>query len=228
MLKLLHFPLDPFCRSVRLQLAELGQEIELVEERPWLHSSELQNLNPAGELPVLTADGDLVVAGISAVVGHIEENLAGDRPSMLGADTASRAETRRLMSWFDHKFHREVGSPVLREKVVRRFLPRESGGGAPDMGRVRQALQLLREHLDYIGDLAEQRNWLAGDALSLADLTAAAHISCIDYLGDVPWRESETAKQWYQRVKSRPSFRTLLSDRLRGLPPPRIYAELDF
>jgi glutathione S-transferase len=64
--------------------------------------------------------------------------------------------------------------------------------------------------------------------LTLADLMAAAQLSAIDYLGDVPWDAHEGAKDWYARLKSRPSFRALLADNLPGAPPPPHYADLDF
>jgi glutathione S-transferase len=73
-----------------------------------------------------------------------------------------------------------------------------------------------------------QRNWIAGEQMSYADLAAAAHLSVADYLSDVPWTEDEAAKSWYARVKSRPSFRPLLSEMLAGIPPAAHYANLDF
>jgi glutathione S-transferase len=96
------------------------------------------------------------------------------------------------------------------------------------MTRVRAALGRLRGHLDYLGSLAEHRWWLAGDAMSLADLAAAAHVSAVDFTGDIPWTEYPAAKAWYQRIKSRPSFRPLLADMVRGMVPPAHYADLDF
>ena len=83
-------------------------------------------------------------------------------------------------------------------------------------------------HGDYIGELVDARNWLAGEEISLADMAAAAHLSCLDYLGDIPWEEFSQVKDWYVRVKSRPSFRPLLGDYISGMPPPRHYADLDF
>jgi glutathione S-transferase len=64
--------------------------------------------------------------------------------------------------------------------------------------------------------------------MSLADVAAAAHLSCIDYIGDVPWEAYELAKNWYARIKSRPSFRSILADHIAGMPPPKHYADLDF
>ena len=96
------------------------------------------------------------------------------------------------------------------------------------MEAVRAARANLRYHLRYIGHLIGARNWLAGDRLSYADLAAAAHLSCVDYLGDASWSENETAKAWYARIKSRPSFRPLLAERLTAMPPSPTYADLDF
>jgi glutathione S-transferase len=116
----------------------------------------------------------------------------------------------------------------LTEKVIRRFVASPTGSSSPQMARVRQGLAVLKPHLDYIGALVEQRSWLAGDDLSLADLAAAAHLSAIDYLGDVPWAEHSVAQTWYQRIKSRPSFRVLLADTVPGMAPSAHYADLDF
>jgi glutathione S-transferase len=116
----------------------------------------------------------------------------------------------------------------VREKIYKRFMSPEQGGGAPDMNAVRAARSNLRYHLRYIGHLIGGRNWLAGDEMTYADLAAAAHLSCIDYLGDAQWQESETARIWYARVKSRPSFRPILAERLAGIAPSATYANLDF
>ena len=114
------------------------------------------------------------------------------------------------------------------ERCYRRHMRIEQGGGPPDTDAIRAAWTNIRYHLAYIGWLVRSRNYLAGDRLSYADLAAAAHLSLVDYLGDVPWSEDEAAKTWYARVKSRPSFRPLLADTLPGVPPSATYADLDF
>ena len=134
------------------------------------------------------------------------------------ASAAARAEARRLVDWFHRKFHDEVTSYLVDEKVFRRFGPQSA---SPDMEAMRAGHENLRYHLAYIGHLAETRSWLAGDAMSFADLAAAAHLSALDYLGEVPWEEHEAAKNWYALLKSRPSFRPLLAGSRRGLHPGR-------
>jgi glutathione S-transferase len=227
MAQLHHFPLDPFSRRFRLSLAEYGETPELIEQKPWEPGDELFRLNPAGTVPVLVDDNGTVISGIEALTEYLEETRRS-KFSLIPGNVIQRAEVRRLTGWFDTKFYAEVSEPMLTEKIIRRFLPRESGGGSPDMVRVRRAMEMIRAHLDYIGQLADRRKWLAGDQLSVADLAAAAHISAIDYLGNVPWNDFASAKGWFQRLKSRPSFRPLLADSVRGVSPPASYADLDF
>jgi len=227
MATLIHFALDPFGRRMRVALAEYGAGAELIEEQPWAPSADIFQINPAGTLPVFLEDSTTAICGVEAIGEYLEETRNA-RVRLIPGDAHERAEVRRIVGWFDTKFYVEVSEPVLTEKVIRRFLTREEGGGAPDMGRVRQASAKLRNHLDYIGQVIDRRVWLAGEQLSLADLAAAAHLSVIDYFGDVPWADYPAAKSWYQRIKSRPSFRPLLADLVRGLAPSSSYADLDF
>ncbi|MFO1032825.1 MAG: glutathione S-transferase family protein [Hyphomicrobiales bacterium] len=225
--KLHHFTLDPHSRRIRLALAEYGAEVSLAEERPWAQSQAVLDLNPAGLTPVYVEDNGIAIAGAEALTEYLEETLGETRPLIPG-NAVERAEVRRLVAWFDVKFYAEVTEPVLTEKVIRRFVASTSGRGSPDMQRMRTGLQLLKPHLDYLGALAEARSWLAGDHLSLADLAAAAHVSAIDYLGEISWADHPIAQQWYSRIKSRPSFRALLADVIPGVAPAAHYAELDF
>jgi glutathione S-transferase len=230
MLTLFHHPLSPQSRYVRLILGEYGIPVRLVEERFWDRREEFLLLNPAGEVPVLVAEGQPAVPGAGVIAEFVEEILppseAVDR--LLPAAAADRVEVRRLANWFNAKFEAEVSGPLVLERVFKRYMTRERGGGSPDTDALRAARHNIRYHLAYIGWLARSRDWLAGERMSLADLAAAAHLSAMDYLGEVPWSEDEAAKQWYARVKSRPSFRPLLAETLAGLPPAEHYADLDF
>jgi glutathione S-transferase len=226
MATLLHYPLCPFSRSVRLALAECGIEAELAEERPWEWRAEFLALNPAGSLPVLISDADGPISGAYAISEYLGETIAsGGGFQPFPGDATGRAEVRRLVDWFHRKFHDEVTNYLVEEKVFRRFGPKSA---SPDMEAMRAGHENLRYHLTYIGHLAEKRSWLAGDALSFADLAAAAHLSALDYLGEVPWEDHEPAKHWYALLKSRPSFRPLLADRVAGFIPSGTYADLDF
>ena len=220
MRRLYHLWLSPASRVARVMLAEKRLAFELSVEKTWEHRHEFLEINPAGEVPVLIEDDGAVIAG--ALPEYLDE--AYPDPPMIGDEPVARAEVRRLVEWFDVKFAREVSDHLVGEKVMKRFL----GLGQPDSMAIRAGLANIHTHLDYVSFLVERRNWLAGEELSLADIAAGAHLSAVDYLGNVPWDDHPEARAWYARLKSRPSFRPLLADAIPGLPPPAHYADLDF
>lgn len=225
-----HYPLCPHSRFIRLVCAEMGVELDYVEERPWERREAFLALDPTGQTPVLVMPDGLIVPGAGTIAEYLDEAF-GDKAGehrLMPRDLAQRIEVRRLLAWFSGKFHDEVTGYLVNEKVYKRFVPAHAGGGPPDMNSIRAARANVRYHLRYVGYLIAKRKWLAGDDLTLADLAAAAHLSCVDYLGDAPWSEDETAKIWYARVKSRPAFRSLLADRVPGMAPPDHYSNLDF
>ncbi|MBI1238189.1 MAG: glutathione S-transferase family protein [Alphaproteobacteria bacterium] len=221
-----HFALSPFCRKVRLALGEKRLPFTLAAENPYEGRDALFALNPAGTVPVLVDEGGIVVPHSAAICEYLEE-VYPVHPLIPGT-AADRAEIRRLTFWFDEVFHREVTVRLLYEKVHKRFYDPRGARATPELAIVRAGSEALREHLDAISQITEVRRWLAGDALSIADLAAAGHLSALDYLGDVPWGQYEPAKEWFVRLKSRPCFRALLSDVVPGMPPVRHYADLDF
>jgi glutathione S-transferase len=220
-----HFPLDPASRQVRLAMGEKRLPFTEVQERYWERRESLVALNPSGLTPVLveTSPGKrVVICEARAVLEHLEE--ASPEPDLIGREPAERAETRRLLQWFDRKFDFEVNSLLLHEKMEKRLL----GLGAPDLANLRAGREALRRHMTYIEQLLQDRDWLNGAYLSLADFAAAANLSVIDYFGDVPWADFTATRTWYMKIKSRPCFRPLLADRWPGLAPVAHYDDLDF
>jgi glutathione S-transferase len=230
MFTLYHHPFCPHSRFVRLILGEYGLDLRLVEERGWERREAFLTLNPAGTTPVLVAEGHPPIPGATVIAEFIDEVYGAEMgvKRLLPETVAERIEVRRLMAWFNEKFFEEVSHPLVTERIYKRFMSEENGGGPPSADIMRVAKANVRYHLAYIGWLEQTRKFLAGDRLTYADLAAAAHLSAIDYLGDVPWIEDEAAKAWYARVKSRPSFRPLLSEWLAGVPASRTYVDLDF
>jgi len=221
MVRLYHVALSPFCRKVRLTLAEKKIEVELVEERYWEQGPDFLRRNPAGKVPVMKWD-NRTLSESQAICEWLDETIP--QPPLIPRDPDARYEVRRLCGWFDDKFHQEVTSKLLYERVNKKIM----GLGYPDSKAVKAGATRIKYHLDYMGWLLEQRRWLAGDAMSLADFAAAAHLSCLDYNSDVDWNRSAPVKEWYAKIKSRPSFRSLLADQVPGFPPPAHYADLDF
>lgn len=220
---LYHYSLCPFSRKIRLMLAEKKLDFDLQGEKFWERQPFFLEINPAGQVPVFIDLNGSIICDSHAISEYLDESYP-ERP-LLGSSILAKAEARRLTAWFDDKFAREVSLPLIFEKTLRRFMQQ---AGPTNSQAIRTAKTHINMHLDYISWLVDRRNWLAGEELSLADLTAAAHLSVVDYLGDVPWDNYEVAKDWYMRIKSRPSFRQLLTDRLPGIQPAVHYAELDF
>lgn len=230
MLTLFHHPFSTSSRFVRLVAAEYGLNLDLVVEKPWERRRDFLMLNPAGTLPVLIENDGPPICGASVIMEYLDETRGyamGDR-RLMPAHAETRAEVRRLVDWFLGKFDAEVVGYLVHEKIFKLEIPRDRGGGEPDSAVLRAARTNIRHHLKYIGWLTATRDWLAGGKLSFADLAAAAALSCVDYLGEVPWEADDTTKAWYGLIKSRPSFRPLLAERILVIPPAATYADLDF
>jgi glutathione S-transferase len=223
MWRLYQFPLCPFSRKVRLLLGEKGVGYELEREHPWAQRDEYIDMNPAGQTPVLVEENlGLVLIDSATICEYLEETV--ERATMLPGTAANRAEVRRLATWFDCKFYDEVVRPLMHERMEKRLVHRLS----PDAKILREAMRQANGHLDYMDWLLDNRRWMAGPLLSLADLAAAAHLSVADYLGGIDWRGHDRTRHWYSGMKSRPSFRPLLVERMEVIAPPEHYDKLDF
>ena len=221
MVLLVHHTISPQSRKARIIMAEKKVLCVLKEEEPWNLSKDIQKLNPAGDLPIFIFDGH-IISGNYAITEYLEENYR--QPQLLTGDARHRAEIRRLADWFDQKFYTEVYKYIVGEKVFKRF----KTGEAPDSKILKAGMNNLKYHMEYIDWLAERNNYLTGNEFSLADVTGAAHLSILDYLGDVDWENYKNAKLWYSKIKSRPSFKEILNDTVKGIFPSKNYQNLDF
>ncbi|MGR3436766.1 MAG: FtsZ-binding protein FzlA [Shimia sp.] len=220
---LYHVPLSPFCRKVRLVLAEKRIEVALVEERYWEPSPDFLRRNPAGKVPVLKLDGRLLSES-TPICEYLEEVYPA--PALMPQARDARYEVRRLVAWFDDKFHREVTENLLYERVNKKL----TGAGYPESRNVKAGAKAIKYHLKYMAWLLDHRRWLAGDVMTLADFAAAGQLSSLDYISDVDWNRPDYAavKDWYAKIKSRPAFKAILADVVPGFPPPEHYGDLDF
>ena len=221
MVLLVHNSVLPQCRKIRVIMAEKKMLFVLKEENPWNLSKDIMKINPAGELPIFIFDGN-IIAGNYAITEFLEETYTQNR--LIQGNNKERAEIRRLTDWFDNKFYRDVYQYIAGEKIYKRFVLHQP----PESKRIKAGVNNLRFHMEYIDWIVERNNYLVGSELSLADISAAAQLSVIDYLGDVPWEDFKNAKLWYSKIKSRPSFKEILNDRIKGIYPSKHYEDLDF
>jgi len=228
--RLTHYPLCPHSRSIRLSLQELRLDFDLIDEKPWAWRPSFLAVNPSGALPILELEQSLAICGAYAISEYLAETYPshpfdrGPSPIMPG-NFEAKAEIRRLVDWFHLKFHQEVTREILHEKHYSRLSAEQSSAPNPEV--LRAVARNQRYHLNYICFLVDHRSWLAGNDLSFADLAAAAHISILDYLGEIDWRDYPSASEWYLRLKSRPCFIPILEDYLPNQPPSQHYKDPD-
>ena len=222
MWQLYQFPLCPFSRKIRLLMGEKNVAYDLVREDPWAASDHFLNLNAAGATPVLVnEEKGITLADSRAIAEYLEETV--EKSPMINGTAAGRAEIRRLVALFDENFYRDVTAPLLMERMKKRIVYKQP----PDSRALREAMRMAHGHLDYMDWLIDNRPWLAGATMSLADLAAAAQISVADYLGGIDWKGHEQTRGWYAVFKSRPSFRPLLTERMEQIKPPDHYGQVD-
>lgn len=218
MLTLFHHPDCPHSRFVRLALREYGLPVRQIIERIWERRKEFLILNPAGTTPVLLTEEQLAVPGASIIAEYLEEtygrNVAERR--LLPLEMPGRIEVRRLMHWFNDEFFKEVTGPLMTERY-KQYKPLDGDGGPPDYALIRAVFQNIPYYLAHIGLLLRGHDWLAGGRLSYADLAAAAHLSLADDLGEIPWPEDGAAKGWYERMRSRLTFQSVMAQAWRGV-----------
>jgi glutathione S-transferase len=223
--RLLQHRLDPAARLARLMCAEYGVPLDLEDTKPWLREPKFLEMNPAANGPILVDGGEPPVVGVLAIIHAIEERWSPSAVAgLFPPQPRDRAEMWRLLDWVLLKLNDEVTRYVFEEKIVKR----DRKGATPDPAVLRVAKANLTEHLLYFNWLFATRQWIAGEVMTLADFALAAHLSTLDYMADVAWETSIETRQWYARIKSRPAFRTLLNDRVAGLPAAQGYADLDF
>lgn len=223
--ELFHFAFDPASRAARLALGEARLAFEETLVRPWEPDCPVAALNPSGMPPVLrTTDRGrkLVLCELPSILGWIDDQAK--EPVLMPTDAGERAEARRLVAWFERRFTDEVASILLHERMEKPLMRL----GSPDARALREGRENLKVHLELLEDFAANRDWLAGRRISRADVVAGAHLSVLDYFGEVPWGPRPALKTWYMKLKSRPCFRPLLADRFPGLAPSGHYADLDF
>jgi len=218
---LYHLPFSAKCRLVRIALTENEVPFRLIVEAVWERRKNFIAINPEGQVPVLVTENSKKICGSSVIIEWLDEISS---ETLIGTEIDIRCESRRIMQWFSNKFSKEVDDYIVYEKIMKGFI----GKGNPDANVLRVGRKNLQIHLEYIDWLSKNRDWLAGNEFTIADISAAANISIIDYLGEIKWKEFPNVKDWYARIKSRPSFRNILLDKIPGLLPPKFYMDLDF
>ena len=217
-----HHPSCPLSRQARFILSDLKLDCEYVTEDYWLRNENLLKLNPSGEVPILVEENGQVICGIYPLIEYFAEKYSA--VDLMPETIEAKSEMRRMLAWFNNKFYKEVSNYVLEEKLIRPITTNES----PRTAILRAAKINLKYQLRYLSYLIEQRGFFAIDRFTFADIAAAAHISVLDYFNEIFWDQYPALKEWYLIVKSKPSFRPILNDNIKGIKASHQYSLLDF
>jgi glutathione S-transferase len=214
MRRLIHLVFQPASRLARLVAGEKRLTIDP-------HPAE----DFHAHMPVFVDLDGTRCEGLWAILDHLEG--AYPEEPLIPEDARERGEVLRWLDWTITV----LGDQVTKKIVYEKANPRYTGAptrSTPDMNVVRAGRDTLREMIPMLGKAIDENGNLVNRACTIADLALAAHLSALDYFGEVPWDANTPLREWYMRMKSRPSFRSLLADRVPGQPPIKHYADLDF
>ena len=113
---------------------------------------------------------------------------------------------------------------ILYEKIYKRFEENKN----PDSIVLRKSIKNIKFHLNYFNILIGQDDWLVGDKITYADIYFSANMSVLDYIDELNFQGFNEVKELYYKVKSRPSFKKILIDRIVGLNPGKNYKNYDY
>lgn len=208
---------------LRVVLKEKGMDFNLIYEAFWERNDAFLQLNPGGMTPTMIhPESREPVSSLWAIFEFLE--AISDEPQLIYGDIDSQISIRRITDWFCNKFYNEVTKYIFSEKVIKVF----TGNTPPNSHALRAAKYNLLYHIDYITYLLGNNDYVAGEKPSLADYAVAGQLSVLDYLDDMLWERSNRVQEWYRLIKSRPSFRDILGDRINKIQPSIQYSNLDF
>lgn len=198
-MKIYGFPLSPFVRKVHLVAAEKGVEIEMVIGNPAAPAEEFLAASPFRKIPALV-DGDFSLADSTAIVTYID--ALHPNPPITPGD--ARAKSKAV--WFD-EFADTILVSAGGKIVFNRFVAPKVMGRPGDEEAAKQGEVELAPMLDYLESVAPAQGWLAGDDFSIGDISVAAMLRTLGYVGYEPDAAKHPATAaWYERVKARPSW----------------------
>ena len=220
MFTLYHYFLCSSSRFVRVCMEEKKINFQLRIENYWKPSENFLIMNPAGYFPILLTSSNYPVVGSSVIMEYLEDL---DNEGFL-LDNKVKPEIRRLVQWFEIIFKKDVLMPIMFEKI---YKPIENNMN-PDNNVIRSSLSNLQFHMKYFDILIDKKDYLTSDRISYADLYLVSSLSVLDYLGELNFNGFDNIKDLYFKLKSRPSFKNILKDRIVGINPSKSYLKLDY
>ena len=227
---LYHYPICPLCRKIRFLFYENGvKNCAFKIENFWEHREKFCRINPTGKVPFLAIqqeeDGEkksLLIWGKNSIVNYLRQKYPVE--TLLYGSIENQANILKYDEWFETQFYDDVSYPIINERVYTFYKKKRE----INLEVLKMARFNLKQHMNFIEKMLQNRDWIVGDKFSLADLSCACQLSSLDYLGEINWADYPMIKNWYQIIKSKPSFREFLYDTIPDFKPSVWYRELDF
>ena len=163
------------------------------------------SINPMGEAPYMI-DGDMRLSQSGAIQQYIV-----DKTGKLGGAPADKYQVLRWVLWDNHKLSSQAGMT----RFLMNFLPEKHRN--PDIiafnqGRLKAAYDVLNTHLDG-------RDWIVGDAITVADLSCCGYLFYPEPFGfdRADWPNID---RWLSNVSSTPGWKAPY-DLMPGSPADR-------
>ncbi|MFC1578785.1 glutathione S-transferase family protein [Pseudomonadota bacterium] len=185
----------PFCWKVRLALAELDLEYDIVETRLGEKHPEVLRLSPTGSVPVLL-DGGLAIWESAVILEYLDSRYAPGR--LMSSDPLAQASIRLLQAYSD----KVVGS-CLRELV---FEKRSKPEAEWKMEIIRSGLEGWMTCMDYLEEQLGTKTYF-GDRYSAADCALAPRFGVAAAYGAEATKDFPGLRRWYASVTARPGWK---------------------
>jgi glutathione S-transferase len=221
-ISLYYHPLCPFSKQIIALLGEMNYKPTLIKENYWQKNKAFMDLSPWGELPVMVIDETFIIAGAYPCIEYLIDKRRDFY--LFHQDLEILSRIRQVINWFNKYFYNDVVQHILSEKLIKADLKNLY----PDTYVIRSAKSILNSHLLQMNAIIASQEYLAHENLSLADIVAASHLAVLDYFQDINWQNYPKLKHWYCLIKSRPTFRSTLYEKIKGTNPPAHYLDLDF
>ncbi|MDH3701713.1 MAG: glutathione S-transferase family protein [Alphaproteobacteria bacterium] len=192
------FPQSGFVRTACMALEEKG--VDYVREDIDMGSESHRALHPFAKMPILKHE-DFVLYETSAITRYIDQVFDG--PALQPSDARACA---RMSQWISAHNHYYIAT-IARELLLPRLLYPSQGIEA-DEDKIAQAMPDIEHQLSVADQTLSQSPYLAGDALSLADLFVIPIFAYLEMTpeGDRLRDPYPAVERWREAMKARPSF----------------------
>jgi len=202
-------PGSPYVRAALLTLEEKGVEYELAAMALGSLKQETHlSRHPFGRIPAFEHDGWMLYE-TQAIMRYVDAVVPG--PRLQPEEPRAAARMNQLMGVADWYLMPQVSRTITLNRIVAPRFNRPV-----DQDAVVKAIPDARNCVAEIDRLLDGHAWMAGDALSLADLLLAPHLSMFAEApeGAQILQEHENLRGWLARIEARPSMQATSWDRL--------------